>query len=365
MSLFCLGVNHKSASVDVRERLAVAQHALAEHLHNVHGLDAVDETVILSTCNRVEVYGAAAENASAIASVRDYLNKTFEMAPGAVDFYELSDEEAANHLFEVASGLDSLVIGETEIFGQVKKAYSVAQSEKATSRYLNKLFQQSFSVGKLVRTTTKIQQGSTSIGAVAVDLAEQIFGNLKGCKVMILGAGEMSRTTAQSLVSRGASSIIVSNRSFDKAEELAGELDGRAIRFDDWERSAADVDVIVSSTSAPHYIVTREAVEAAMRARPARSLFIIDIAVPRDVDPQVNQVENAYLYNIDQLQQIAADGKAQREKQLKICRGVIRDYLEEKGIEALREPRSGKPKPDASTSSADPSYTAGPLPPHS
>jgi len=227
------------------------------------------------------------------------------------------------------------VLGETEIFGQVKKAYATAKSTGTTSRRMNKLFQQSFTVGKLVRTSTRIQQGSTSIGSAAVDLAEKIFGQLDGCRVMIIGAGEMSRTTAQSLLSRGAKSIIVSNRSFDKAEELAAELKGRAVRFDDWETCLDEIDIIISSTSAPHAVVKHEMIHRVMSGRRGHSLFLIDIAVPRDIENEVNRIDNVYLYNIDQLQQIATEGKTRREKQIAVCRGVIDEFLREKGIEAL------------------------------
>ncbi|MEO0413819.1 MAG: glutamyl-tRNA reductase [Verrucomicrobiota bacterium] len=336
MSIFCLGVNHKTAPVDVRERLAFSEKKLPNDLVCMQQIDGVDEVVVLSTCNRVEVYGAADSPTLAMDRVKDFLIGHFDIAGEPVDFYGHESENAAHHLFEVASGLDSMVLGETEIFGQVKKSYSTAQSAGVTSRRLNKLFQQSFTIGKLVRSNSKIQQGSTSIGSVAVDLAEKVFGHLKGCRVMIIGAGEMARTTAQSLMSRGASSIIVSNRSFDKAEELAAELNGQAKRFDDWEATLPKVDILVSSTAAPYPIIKADAIEASMRKRRGQPLFLIDIAVPRDIDESVRGVENAYLFNIDQLQRIADDGKARREEQIEICRGLIREHLAEKGIDALR-----------------------------
>ena len=335
MSIFCLGVNHKTAPVEIRERLAIAEKAIPTHLSEICELGDVTEAVVLSTCNRVEVYGASTDPGGALDALVDYMVAHFEVAPGEVEFYRHEHDGAAHHLFEVASGLDSMVLGETEIFGQLKKAYATAQSHGSTARRMNKLFQQSFSVGKLVRSSTRIQQGSTSIGAAAVDLAEKIFGQLDGCRVMIIGAGEMSRTTAQSLVSRGAKSIIVSNRSFDKAEELAAELDGKAVMFDDWENHLDRVDIIISSTSAPHAVVHCDRIEQVMSRRRGHSLFLIDIAVPRDIEDEVNSVDNVYLYNIDQLQQIADDGLARRERQISICRDVIAGFLSEKGIEAL------------------------------
>ena len=335
MSIFCLGVNHKTAPVEIRERLAFAESAIPHHLKEIRGLEVVEEAVVLSTCNRVEIYGAANHCEKALDQLVEYLTKHFEVGDGDVEFYRHEAEAAAHHLFEVASGLDSMVLGETEIFGQIKKAYLTAQSTGATSRRMNKLFQQSFSVGKQVRSSTRIQQGSTSVGSAAVDLAEKIFGHLEGCRVMIIGAGEMSRITAQSLKSRGAESIIVSNRSFDKAEDLAEELGGKAIRFDEWADYLDQVDIVISSTGSPHAVVNKSDVAKVLKRRRGHSLFLIDIAVPRDVESSVNDLDNVYLYNIDQLQRIADAGVAQRHKQIEPCRGVIRDFLSNKGIDAL------------------------------
>jgi len=335
VSIFCLGVNHKTAPVELRERLAVSEHSVPAHLGEVRRLGDIDEAVILSTCNRVEIYGGSDNPAAALDKLVAYLESHFAVAPGEVEFYRHSGEAAAQHLFEVASGLDSMVLGETEIFGQVKKAYAIAQETGTTARRMNKLFQQSFSVGKLVRSKSSIQQGSTSIGSAAVDLAEKIFGNLDERRVMIIGAGEMSRTTAQSLLSRGARSIIVSNRSYDKAVELAAELKGEAVRFDDWETKLDHVDIIISSTAAPHAVVHASMIRRVMERRRGHSLFLIDIAVPRDIEEEVNEIDNVYLYNIDQLQQIASEGKARRERQIAVCRDLIAAFLREKGIEAL------------------------------
>jgi len=335
--IFCLGVNHNTAPVEIRERLAFPEKAVPRHLVEIRDLEGISEAVVLSTCNRVEIYGAADTPTPALDRLVDYLLHHFYVRRDEVDFYRHESEAAAHHLFEVASGLDSMVLGETEIFGQVKKAYATAQSAGTTGRRMNKLFQQSFSVGKTVRSNTQIQQGSTSVGSAAVDLAEKIFGRLDGCRVMIIGAGEMSRITAQSLRSRGARSLIVSNRSFDKAEELARELGGRAVRFDDWTSCLHEVDIVISSTGAPHTVVKLEDVSQVMKQRRGHSLFLIDIAVPRDVDDEVNSLDNVYLYNIDQLQRIADEGLARREQQLSICRKIIQDFLGKRGIEALAD----------------------------
>lgn len=336
MNILCLGVNHESAPVEVRERMAFAHKHLAESLHEIQAIDAIDEVVVLSTCNRVEIYAASEKLESGFDRLTNYLNRHFEMQVGEpVDFYKHHNEAAARHLFSVSGGLDSMVLGETEIFGQVKQAYADSQNAGATSRVLNKLFQQAFRAGKLIRSSTQLTRGATSVGSVAVDLAEKIFGDLMSCRVMLIGAGDMSRRTAQSLRSRGAKSIVVSNRSYDNAVKLAEEMDGRAIHFDNWSDSLNEVDIIVSSTSAPHHVIHAEMIDAAMYRRGNQPLFVIDIAVPRDVDPEVSDIENVYLYDIDALEGIAADTRNDRKKQLSHCEQVLDQFIEERGIEAL------------------------------
>jgi glutamyl-tRNA reductase len=324
MQLICLGLNHKTAPVEVRERFAVGTARLGDSAKELIATTGVAEGVVISTCNRTEFYLVAAESREALARLESHLE---EKTPGhhdvATHFYRMERSEAARHLCRVVSGLDSMMLGETEIFGQVKQAYQAALDAGATSSVLNKLFQRAFGVGKKVRTETTIQTGSTSVGNVAVDLAEKIFGHLKDSEVMILGAGEMSRITAQSLVSRGARSIFVSNRSFDRAEELATEMGGSAVRFDAWQDVLARVDIVISSTGAPHAIVRREDVEKIRRARKYRPLFFIDIAVPRDIDPAVGEIEEVYLYDIDTLEQLAEEARAKRQKQIEECERII------------------------------------------
>lgn len=334
--LLCLGLNHRTTPVELRERLAFAGTKQPEAAQQIKSLPGFEESVVLSTCNRVELYSAASleDGPQALAAMHDYLVNHFDLTPeqrDAVTCYQLSQADAARHLFRVVSGLDSMVLGETEIFGQVKAAYDTALKAGATGRMLNKLFQRAFSVGKQVRNETTIQRGSTSVGSVAVDLAEKIFGDLKKCHVLLIGAGEMSRTCAQSLMSRGAQSIIISNRSHDRAIELAAEMGGKALHFEDWESVIHDTDIIISSTSAPHFVVKPELVEPAMRRRHGRQLFIIDIAVPRDVDPRVNDIEDVYLYDVDALQAIAHEGRRERERALSLCEEIIEEQLRKFG----------------------------------
>jgi glutamyl-tRNA reductase len=218
-----------------------------------------------------------------------------------------------------------MVLGETEILGQLKKAYDTALRHRQTGARLNKIFQKAFNVAKQIRTETNIQRGSVSVGSVAVELAEKIFSSLRQHPVMVLGAGDTSEKTARALLSRGAHSILVSNRSHERAEALARELGGRAIRFEDWAAEFSGIDIVISSTAAPHYILDRPKLEGLMKARKNRPLLLIDIAVPRDIDPEIKFLENVYLYNIDDLQEIAGDYLRQRQDEIARCQAVIRD----------------------------------------
>jgi glutamyl-tRNA reductase len=326
MELFCLGLNHRTAPVKVRECFAVSAHRLGEAASDLTNLADAAEGVVISTCNRTEYYLAATDAHGALSILESRLTQRARLdAEVSSHFYRKIKSEAAVHLCRVVSGLDSMMLGETEIFGQVKQAYQAALSAGATGCVLNRLFQRAFGVGKKVRTETSIQEGSTSVGNVAVDLAEKIFGHLKDSEVMILGAGEMGRITAQSLVSRGARAIFVSNRSFDK--ELAKDMGGTAVRFDDWQQALERVDVVISSTGCPHALVHRADVEKVRRARKFRPLFFIDIAVPRDIHPEVGDIEEVYLYDIDTLEQLADEARARRQCQIEQCERIIDSEL--------------------------------------
>jgi glutamyl-tRNA reductase len=328
MDLICLGLNHRTAPVEVRERFAVMTPKLGEASREMAALVGVTEAVVISTCNRTEFYLAADHGRETLRITEEALIQEHGLpADAGHHFYRMEKSEAALHLCRVVSGLDSMMLGETEIFGQVKQAYQAALDAGTTGGVLNRLFQRAFGVGKKVRTDTQIQEGATSVGNVAVDLAEKIFGHLKNSEVMILGAGEMSRLTAQALVSRGAKSIFVTNRSYDRAVDLANEMGGSAVRFDDWQHVLEKVDVVISSTGAPHAIVTREHVEKARRARKYRPLFFIDIAVPRDIDPAVGEIEEVYLYDIDTLEQLAEEARVRRKRQIEDCEQIIQSEL--------------------------------------
>lgn len=330
MPIVVLGLSHHSAPVSVRERFAFAEQDLPAALGALRQSGGAEEAVILSTCNRVEVYAATLlEPRQSFAALEQFLAAARGASDLPVDaFYRLTEPSSVCHLFKVASGLDSMVLGETEILGQLKKAYDIALRAGHTGPRLNKTFQLAFNVAKHIRTHTTIQRGSVSVGSVAVELAEKIFSRLRDREVMILGAGETGEKTARALLSRGARSIIVSNRSFERAEALARELSGRAVPFDEWAGEFERVDIIISSTSAPHYVLDRAKLQPLMKRRRNRPLLLIDIAVPRDIEPEVNFLENVYLYNIDDLQAIADDYLRQRQEQTARCEEIIREKAE-------------------------------------
>jgi glutamyl-tRNA reductase len=326
MNIFCFGISHQTANVEVRERFAIPDSALADSLTRLTQISGIQESVLLSTCNRTEFYLVTENSQLAIQPLFNDFYGRIELNE-LPHIFRLQALSSIRHLFRVASGLESMVVGETEIFGQVKRAYKAAAMSGTTGRILNRLFQKAFHVGKHIRSATAITRGSVSVGSVAVDLAHQIFGELGGRKIMILGAGETSENTAWSFRSRGAKQLFVSNRSFDRATALAQTIGGRAIRFDDWEEEFRDLDVLVSSTSAPHAIVTRAKLEPILRVRRDRPLFIIDLAMPRDVDPGVHELDGVYVYDLDSLQSIAERTLEARKREADACDGLIEKHV--------------------------------------
>jgi glutamyl-tRNA reductase len=327
MPFVVIGLSHHSSPVSLRERFAFAEARIPASLQLLRDSGAAEEAVILSTCNRVEIYAATTlDLPRASVALKQFLLTCHEYRDPLTDeLYALGEPHSLHHLFKVACGLDSMVLGETEILGQLKKAYDLALQNGHTRGRLNKAFQRAFNVAKQIRTETNIQRGSVSVGSVAVELAEKIFSSLADREVMIIGAGDTGEKTARALLSRGARSIIVSNRSHDKAVALAGELGGRAVLFEDWASEFSRVDIVISSTAAPHYILDRAKLAPLMKQRRNRPLLLIDIAVPRDIDPEVNFLESVYLYNIDDLQAIAESYLAQRKLEIVRCEQIIRD----------------------------------------
>jgi glutamyl-tRNA reductase len=325
-----IGLSHHSSPVALRERFAFAEARVPAVLQLLRDEGIVSEAVILSTCNRVEIYAATSlDSAKAFAELKQFLVTCHDYRDPLTDeIYALGEPQSIHHLFKVACGLDSMVLGETEILGQLKKAYDLALQHQYTGPRLNKAFQRAFNVAKHVRTETSIQRGSISVGSVAVELAEKIFSSLDERHVMVIGAGDTSEKTARALLSRGAKSIIVANRSYDRAQALAAEFGGRAVNFDGWSQEFAQVDIVISSTAAPHHILTRAKLEPLMKLRKNRPLLLVDIAVPRDIDPEVNLLPNVYLYNIDDLQAIADDYLKQRKEEIVRCEEIIRERVD-------------------------------------
>ena len=339
MAIVVVGISHHSSSVAFRERFSFAESEIDGSLRQLTERGLVQESVLLSTCNRVELYAATRLPATeALHALKQFLIDNRQYKDDVNDeIYGYTDPLSVEHLYRVASGLDSLVLGETEILGQLKKAYHLAKEMSFTGRQLNKIFQKAFHVSKHIRSNTGIQRGSTSVGSVAVELADKIFDGLKGRRVMVIGAGDTSEKTARSLLSRGASEVAVTNRSFDRAVELADTLNGRAVKFQEWEDEFMDLDIVISSTSAPTYVLDRSRVEKLVRPRKSRPLLLIDIAVPRDIDPEINDLDNVYLYNIDHLQSIAQDYLSQRQKEITSCESFIKSKANET-LESLHPP---------------------------
>src|SRR5215475_2417743 len=325
MNLFCVGLSHHTANVETRERFACGSGAEST-LREV----GCAEALVLSTCNRVEVYGAAEKRVSTDQIAECLLQKAEvndRVHSEALPFYRYEAGKCVQHLFRVASGLDSMVVGETEILGQTKKAYQSARETGAVGPCLHRLFQRAFRVAKQVRTHTEITRGSVSVGSVAVDLAQKIFGELGDCSVLVLGAGDTSERTARALVSRGLSDLRVSNRSNDRGWELAQRVGGQAVQFDQWAEQCSEIDILITSTSSETPLLTPTNLEPMVANRIDRPLFIIDIAVPRDVDPAVNEMEGVYLYDIDALRSVAEQSLAVRRQQIASAEAIIAEHV--------------------------------------
>jgi len=323
MTVFCIGLSHHTANVATREQFAGS--ATAESIVREAGCP---EALLLTTCNRVEVYGVSHKRISTDEIAR-CLTKNPIRDPHyyAPPFYRYEAEKCVQHLFRVASGLDSMVVGESEILGQAKKAYELARKSGAAGPYLHRLFQRAFRVAKQVRTHTDIARGAVSVGSVAVDLAQRIFGRLSDCKVLVLGAGEMSERTARALISRGVTDLRVTNRSMDRACELARAVGGRSIPFETWETQCREIDIFITSTTSETPLLTTEKLAPLLRDRLDHPLFIIDIAVPRDVDPSVNEMEGVYLYDIDAIRSVAEQSLELRRQQVVAAEAIIAEHV--------------------------------------
>lgn len=323
MSLLVLGVNHNTAPLEVRERLAIPSGRLADATRSLLHQPGVREGLILSTCNRVEFFADSGE--AGLPDLRAFLHNYFALTPDAVEpyLYELREREAVRHLFRVASSLDSMVVGEPQILGQVKQSYSVAREVGAVSSSFERLLQSAFTVAKRVRSETEIGSSSVSIASVAVQLAQRIFGSLHGRQVLLVGAGKMSQLAARHLVQNGATQVLIANRTPDRAEALAAEFHGLAVPFVNLQEHAPKADIIITSTGSHEHVFTRAHAAEILRKRKGRPVFFIDIAVPRDVAPDANDIEGAFVYSIDDLQQVATANHAQRSQEAAAAERII------------------------------------------
>lgn len=320
---FVIGATHHSAPLEVREKLSLAAAAADALRTELAGIAGLHEFAMLSTCNRIEFYGVASHpDAADDVTAAFCARQNFDTAAFEKIRLSLRDRAAVQHLVEVASGLDSQMVGETEIFGQVKDAYAKAQERRSTGPVLNRLFQKGFQAAKHVRTQTAITEGQVSVANVAVDLALTIYGSLTATRILLLGAGEIGEKTARAFQSRGAAGLTVASRRFERAMELATALGASAMPFEQSASRLAEFDVVVCATAAPEAVVTFATVEAAMRRRPARPLFFIDQALPRDVEATVARLENVFLYNLDDLAQIAEANRAARAVELVKARAI-------------------------------------------
>lgn len=322
--LFILGATHHTTPLAIREKLTLDAAAAAALHAELAALPGLREFALLSTCNRVEFYGvtAAAETTAEIQAIF-CARQRFDAAEFEKFRLSLQGHDTVRHLLEVAAGLDSQMVGETEIFGQVKEAYAAAQNRGSTGPVLNRVFQKAFQAAKHIRSHTAISEGQVSIANVAVELALNIFGELRDARVLLLGAGEIGEKTARAFQSRGAAALTVASRSLERALELATALGASALPFEQREARLGEFDIVVCATSAPGTVVTREAAAAAMRKRPARPLFFIDLALPRDVDAGVADLQNAFLYNLDDLAKIAEENRAARAAEIAKCRAIV------------------------------------------
>ena len=322
MTLVVAGLSHHTSDLALRERLAFPEDAIPKALMELRREIDGAGAVILSTCNRSEIYANHAMDAGdLLAALRAFLARWHGLpdARFANALYGLREREAAGHLFRVASSLDSLVVGEGQILGQVHDAYQIALTEQATDKVINALFQKAFSVAKKVRDQSNIGSGKVSISSVAVDLAVSIFMDLSGKTVMVIGSGEMGELTLKSLVSRGVGHVMVVNRSLESAQFLAASYDGEATALDAIEDHLHRADIVISSTAAPGMVLHADQFQRALRRRNSEPMFVIDIAVPRDIDPAVNAIDNVYLYDLDDLQEVADRNLEARRAEVDRC----------------------------------------------
>ncbi len=325
MNIIVVGLSHKTAPVEIRERVAFAPTAMEKPLRLLVGLPGIAEGLIVSTCNRVECYAVSRDADGGLAQLRRFMTEYHGLADAELEshLYDFQGEEAIRHIFRVAASLDSMVIGEPQILGQIKTAYGYASEFKTAGLILNRLLHKAFSVAKRVRTETEIASNAVSVSFAAVELARKIFGTLTDKTVLLIGAGEMCELAARHFINNGVSSVHVTNRTHERAVKLAAEFGGKPILFENFTEQLHQVDIVLTSTGAPNFILGAKKVEEVIRRRKYKPMFFIDIAVPRDIDPRVNDIENVYLYDVDDLQGVVQANLKERHKEAKKAEGII------------------------------------------
>jgi glutamyl-tRNA reductase len=329
MNIIVVGLSHKTASVDIREKVAFSPNSIKKPLQELVALDGIVEGIIVSTCNRVEIYATTRDIAGGIARIRRFLADYHHLAHDLLEphLYSFHGEDAIRHVFRVASSLDSMVVGEPQILGQIKTSYGYAAEYKSSGIILNRFLHKAFSVAKRVRTETRIASSAVSVSFAAVELARKIFGNLTDKTVLLIGAGEMCELAARHFLTNGAKGVMVTNRTFEKAQKLAEEFGGEAIPFEDLFLYLHKADIVLTSTGAPHAIITPPDLEEVIKRRRMRPMFLIDIAVPRDIDPAVNEMDAVYLYDMDDLQQVVAANLEGRMQEADKAEAIIAEEI--------------------------------------
>ncbi len=333
MNLIIVGLNHKTSPVEIREKLSFPADAMGDPLGRLIGHYGLNEAVILSTCNRVEVLAITSDMEKGVWQIKRFLSEFHDIPLERLDehLYSHRGEEAVKHLFRVASGLDSMVMGEPQILGQVKDSYGFAVQHDAAGVIVNKLYHKAFQVAKRIRTETRIGESAVSISFAAVELARKIFGDLTGKAAMLLGAGEMAELAARHLLSNGVREVIVANRTYEKAIDLVkgfGGGCGKAIMFREFPHYLKGADIVIASTGSASFLIKPDQVHDCMRERKQRPMFFIDISVPRNIDPLVNNVNNAYVYDVDDLQGVVEANLKERSKEAEAAEGIIVEEIE-------------------------------------
>ncbi len=330
MKIVVIGLNHKTADVDLREKLAFNGPRLEEGILRIRELPEVMETVIVSTCNRVEIYLTVKNIEKAFEVIKDFFVMFFDIKKESLDnaLYLYDGVQAVRHVFRVSSSLDSMVVGEPQILGQLKDAFEFALEKKTTGVILNRLLKKSISVAKRVRTDTKIAENAVSISFAAVELAKKIFDDLSTKAFMLLGAGEMAELAAKHMINNGVKNIVIANRTYETGCKLAEEFKGRAIKFEDYLNELAYADILVCSTGAQKYVLMKDQMQKVMKERKNRPVFLIDISVPRNIDPEINELDNVYLYDVDDLKGVVDTNILERRKEAKKAEDIIEEEIE-------------------------------------